>query len=82
MRNRIPECLCGLAGKGAATSVRYGAGHHHRNLHAMLLAILIDGEQRGFTVQGVEYGLHHEEVDTAVHQAANALRITGDQLIE
>ena len=82
MRDRIPERFGGLAGKRAAAGIGNRAGHHDRHVQAMAPEIVVDGEQRRFAVQRVEYGFDHEQIDAAVHQTAHAFCVAGHQLVE
>ena len=58
MHQGIPERLGGLAGKSAAAGIGNGAGNHNGHAYAVVLEILIDGEQGGLAVKGIEYRLH------------------------
>jgi hypothetical protein len=81
---RIPEGRHGLARQDAARGVGDGPGDHQRQARGVrvFVEILVDREQRGLAVEGVEDGLDQQQVDTAIDQAAHLLIIAGDQLVE
>ena len=82
MGQRIPECFRRLARQGAPGSIGDGAGNHDRNAHVMAIEILLDGEQRGLGVQRIENGFHHQQIRSAIQQAAYGFGIAFHQLIE
>ena len=81
-RNGNPEGFDGLAGERAAAQVDNGHGSQQGQAFSRVLEILLGGKQRGFAVQRVEDGLHQQQVNAAVHEAADLLVVGVAQLIE
>ncbi len=80
--HRVPECLGGLAGQGAAGGVGDGAGNHDRQFDAIFLEHLLNRKDRSLGVQGVEDGLDQDQVGAAFDQAAGSLGVVLDQLVK
>ena len=82
MAQRVPERLRGLPGERAPGGVGDRAGDHHRQPRADGLEHVVDGEQRGLGVEGVEDGLDHQDVGAAFDQAVRGLAIGLGEFIE
>ena len=54
VRDRSQKGIECLPGKRPPATIRDGYGHEHRQSYAPLLEKLLDGEQAGFQVQGIE----------------------------
>ncbi|SAJ11799.1 Uncharacterised protein [Enterobacter cloacae] len=71
-----------LAGKCAPRGVGDGAGNHDRQVDAQRLELLFHRVNRGFSVEGVEYGFNQDQVGAAFHQRFSGLTIRGHQLVK
>ena len=82
MPDGMPEGGVGLAGEGAPRGVGDGAGDHEGQALAAVLEKAVDGEQGGLGVQGVEDGLHQQDVGAARHQPRHGVVVSRDQFGE
>ncbi len=82
LRNGNPERFDGLPGERTAAQVNDGDGSQQRQAFSRVLEILLSGKERGLAVQRVEDGLHQQQVNAAVHEAANLFVVGVAQLIE
>ena len=71
-----------LTGQGTAGGVGDGAGNHDRQVNAQRLKLLFHRVNRGFGVEGVEYGFNQDQIGTAFHQRFGRFTVGRDQLIE
>ena len=70
------ECLDGLPGKRSATVVHNGGAQHHWQLLLLgLPEVFIYRVDGSLAILGVKDSLNHEQVHTAVHQAAHLLLV-------
>mmetsp|Transcript_3899 Transcript_3899/g.11876 ORF Transcript_3899/g.11876 Transcript_3899/m.11876 type:complete len:380 (+) Transcript_3899:1506-2645(+) len=68
--------------RGRPAVAREGGGDHQRKaLLPRLLDVLVDGKDRGLGVQRVDDALEGQEVRAALDQAADLLRVRGDQVV-
>ena len=80
--HRDVEGVGRLAGEGAAGHVDDRARDEDREARAArLLIILVDGEERRLRVEGVEDGLHEDNVAAAVDEAGDLRLVGGDDLV-
>ena len=76
------EGLQGLAGEGPAAAVGDRHGDHHRQAPPGGLEALLDGEQAGLEVEGVEDGLGQQKVDAPFDQGGDLLAVGRGELVE
>ena len=76
--DRDPEGVRGLAGQVPAAPVDSGEREPERKLRRDVAC----GDDRGLGVQGVEDGLHHEQIDASVAQSGDLLLVRLAHLIE
>ena len=80
--NGNPKGFDGLAGKRAAAQVNDGHRSQQGQAFSRVLEVLLGGKKRGFAVERVEDGFHQQQINAAVHEAANLLVVGVPQLIE
>src|SRR5438477_12803798 len=66
MAHRVVERFGGLSGKRAPGGVGDGAGDDDRQSRAAALECIVDGEERGFRIEGVEYCFGETPVEAAI----------------
>ena len=71
-----------LAGQGTAGGVGDGAGNHDRQVNAERFKLLFHRVNRGFGIEGVEYGFNQDQIGTAFHQRFGRFTVGRNQLIE
>ena len=82
VRDRVPERLDHLARERPPGLVRDRDGGHQRDAAPRLVEVPERGEERGLEDERVEDGLEEQEVDAAVDEAADLLRVGRDELVE
>lgn len=82
VRHAGDKCLASLSGQSPAALVHDRATDHNRHLLVFVLKELLDGEQGGLGVGRVEDGLHQQEVDASVQEAAGLLLVGGTNLVK
>jgi hypothetical protein len=80
--HRVPERFRRLPRERAAGSVGDRAGKDHGKPRAVPVEDFLNGENRGFRVERVEYRLEQEKIHAAFDQAADRLGVGGPQLVE
>ena len=78
----VPERLGVLAGQHPPADIREGDRDHQRVLAPQLIEHLLYREDGGLGVEGVEDGLDHQQVDTALQQSPGRDGVVRAQLVE
>ena len=58
------------------------ARNHHWQTHIVVIEVFFDGVYRGFGIQGVENGFHHQQVHAAFYQAIYGFQIGFNQFVK
>ena len=82
VHQRVEEGLRRLAGEGAAAGVGDRAGYHQRHLAPRCGDGILDREDGGLGVEGVENGLEEQQVGAPLDQGGRGLQVGIDQLVE
>ena len=80
--DRGKKSLKGLAGKRAPAPVRNRHGGQDRQANSALLEELGDGKEAGFQIQRIKSGLRQEKIHSPIHQAADLIVVSLNQLVE
>ena len=75
VRQRDPEGLGRLSGEGPPAGIENRSGHHDRKVLAPFAQQVLQAEERRLTVERIEDGLHHQDVDPAVEETAGLLPV-------
>src|SRR4051794_12234352 len=82
MAHRIPESSRRLPGEQPSRSVRDSAGNHHRHADATFFRDFPDCVDRSLRIERIEYSLDQKQIDAAIDEALDLLRIGEPQFIE
>ena len=72
----------GLPGERTPGGVGDGTGDHDRQFNAQRLKLLFHGEDRRFSIQGIEHGLDQNQVNAPFHQRFGGLAVSLHQPIK
>ena len=80
--DRVPERLDGLRGDHRLATAAHGGGDHQREADAVLGEDLLDGDEGGFGVEGIEDRLDEQKVGAAGDEGADLAAVVGLDLIK